>query len=269
MDSNDWRLIQDPLGEGSLNMLTDRAILLACSEGEVPPTLRLYGWERPTLSIGYSQDITKDIDIDDCERKNIPVVRRFTGGRALLHQHELTYSLIVPIPYPGFPGSLRGAFNTVSKAIVESLKIAGIRDIGMAGNKSGGRGSRRSPACFSMANHCEIMVRGKKLVGSAQRRLGSAFLQHGSILLDSDPNLTHGLLKYSSETEQQMGLEALIANTISLKQILHQAPKFDTVNQWFKEGFQKSFPGDWNEEKLSQYESNFIKNWECRNNFTR
>ncbi|MBC8285183.1 MAG: lipoate--protein ligase family protein, partial [Nitrospinae bacterium] len=181
-------------------MITDRAILLACNEGQVPATLRLYGWKRPTLSIGYSQDISKYIDLESCKKNNIPVVRRFTGGRALLHQYELTYSVIAPIPHPAFPGSLRGAFERISRAILESLEMGGIEAAQVAARKDRTRNteSGRSPACFSVANHCEITVQGKKLVGSAQRRLRSAFLQHGSVLLDTDPHLTHGLLKYSS-----------------------------------------------------------------------
>ena len=88
MHPTNWRIIQDSFCEGRLNMLTDRAILFACNEGKSPATLRLYGWKLPTLSIGYSHDISKHIDIKSCQKNNIPVVRRFTAGRALLHQHE-------------------------------------------------------------------------------------------------------------------------------------------------------------------------------------
>ena len=86
MDPTSWRIIQDSPCEGSLNMLTDHAILLACNEKKSPATLRLYGWKGHTLSIGYSQDISKYIDIESCQKNDIPIVRRFTGGRALLHQ---------------------------------------------------------------------------------------------------------------------------------------------------------------------------------------
>ena len=177
MNQNNWRVIQDSLGDGAFNMAKDKAILIACSEGKAPATLRIYGWKRPTLSIGYSQDISKYIDLESCKKNNIPVVRRFTGGRALLHQYELTYSVIAPIPHKVFPGSLRGAFEKISQAILESLKIGGIEGAEIAGKKNSisGSESRRSPACFSIANHCEITVEGKKLIGSAQRRLRSAF----------------------------------------------------------------------------------------------
>jgi lipoyl(octanoyl) transferase len=260
MDQYSWRIIQDSLCDGALNMITDRAILMACNEGRVPATLRLYGWQRPTLSIGYSQEISQYIDLESCERNNIPVVRRFTGGRALLHQYEMTYSVIAPIPHPNFPGSLRGSFELISKAILESLKIGGIEEATVAEKKSIRDVSGRSPACFSMANHCEITVRGKKLVGSAQRRLRSAFLQHGSVILDMDPKLTHTLLKYSSKAQKQAVLDSLVSNTTSLKQLLQNNLENYEVNQWFLEGFKKTFRGNWNIGKLTLEESNLIEN---------
>ncbi len=261
MDQNNWRIILDPLSDGILNMATDKAILMSCNEGNSPATLRLYGWQRPTLSIGYSQDIFRNIDVKSCKQKNIPIVRRFTGGRALLHQSELTYCVVAPIPHPAFPGSLRGAFEKISLAILESLKIGGINDAQVAGKKSGGsRGeSGRSPACFSMANHCEITVRGRKLVGSAQRRLNASFLQHGSVIVDRVPQLIHGLLKYSSEIENQKVLESLNANTTTLNQILKRDIEYDEVIQWFLKGFEKSFPGDWDIGKLTQQECALIE----------
>lgn len=262
MDQYSWRVIQDSPGDGALNMITDRAILMACNEGKVPATLRLYGWQRPTLSIGYSQEISKYIDMESCEKNNIPVVRRFTGGRAILHQYEMTYSVIAPIPHPAFPGSLRGSFERISQAILESLKIGGIEDAIVAGKNNSRDISGRSPACFSMANHCEIVVRGKKLVGSAQRRLRSAFLQHGSVILDMAPKLTHTLLKYSSETEKQEVLDSLVSNTTSLKQLLQRNLENDEVNQWFLKGFQKSFSGNWNIGELSRQESDLIEGFQ-------
>ncbi len=261
MDQSSWRIIQDSLGDGILNMAKDRAILMACNEGHSPATLRLYGWQRPTLSIGYSQDISRFIDLDSCEKNNIPVVRRFTGGRALLHQNELTYSVIAPIPHTAFPGSLRGAFEKISHAILESLKIGGIEGAEIAGKHNGRTDteSKRSPACFSMANHCEIIVGGKKLVGSAQRRLRSAFLQHGSLILDMNPKLTHVLLKYSSEKESLAVLESLTSNTTTLKQALKQDLEYNEITQWFLRGFQKSFAGNWSQGKLNPRESDLIE----------
>ena len=263
MDQNNWRVILDPLGDGAINMAKDRAILIACNEGEAPATLRLYGWQKPTLSIGYSQDVSKNIDLESCEKNRIPVVRRFTGGRALLHQYELTYSVVAPIPHKAFPGSLRGTFEKISQAILESLKLVKIEGVKVAGKKDRKLGfePKRFPACFSVANHCEIAVEGKKLIGSAQRRLHSAFLQHGSLILDMNPKLTHTLLKYPSEFDSQAALKSLISKTTTLKQILKKDLEHDEAAQWFVKGFQKSFLGDWNEGQLNVKESDLLESF--------
>ena len=258
-----WRLMEDGPGDGRLNMAIDRAILTACDSGQAPATLRLYGWDKPTLSIGYSQNELKDVDNVQCERRNIPIVRRFTGGRALLHQYELTYSLIAPIPHPQFPGNLAGAFNAVSKAVIYSLEKTGVAKLEMAGKdkRSCGPGGKRSPACFATTNHWEITVMGKKLAGSAQRRLNGAFLQHGSILLDWDPELAHSLLHYSSELEKTQGLKSLILSTLTLQEALSAKPEWKKVAHCFVEGFQKIFPGNWHSENLNMFEKKLVKEY--------
>lgn len=258
-----WRLIKDGSGDGRLNMAIDRAILTASDRGQAPATLRLYGWNKPTLSIGYSQNELMDVDRKQCERRNIPIVRRFTGGRALLHQHEFTYSLVASIPHPGFPGNLGGAFCAVSKAVILSLEKAGVDKPEMVGKEKkppGGR-QKRSPACFSTSNHWEIRVKGKKLAGSAQRRLNGAFLQHGSILLDKDPELAHSLLRYSSESEKNRVLRTLTSNTLTLNEVLRVNLEWAKLSQCFADGFQETFPGLWKPGALSSLEMELVKNY--------
>ena len=256
-------MIEDGPVDGKLNMAIDRAILTACEKGQAPATLRLYGWEKPTLSIGYSQNKLRDVDTVQCERRNIPIVRRFTGGRALLHQYELTYSLVAPIPHPRFPGNLAGAFGAVSKAVIFSLEKADVPRPEISGidKRSLGNGNKRSPACFSTPNHWEITVKGKKLAGSAQRRLNGAFLQHGSILLDWDPELAHSLFRYSSESEQAQGLKSLILGTSTLKEVLSIKPEWREVAHCFVEGFQNTFPGYWQPETLNSLETDLVKEY--------
>ena len=263
MNNPAWRLIEDGPGDGKLNMAIDRAILTACDQGQAPATLRLYGWDKPTLSIGYSQNELRDVNTVQCERKNIPIVRRFTGGRALLHQYELTYSLVAPIPHPRFPGNLVGAFGAVSKAVIISLEKAGVVKPEISGKDKRflGDGNKRSPACFSTSNHWEITVEGKKLAGSAQRRLSGAFLQHGSILLDWDPELAHSLFRYSSESEQAQGLKSLILGTSTLKEVLSIKPEWGEAANCFVEGFQQTFPGYWKPETLNSFETELVKEY--------
>lgn len=258
---NNWRLIEDGPRDGRLNMAIDRAILTACDRGEAPATLRLYGWDRPTLSIGYSQNELRDVDRAECERRNIPIVRRFTGGRALLHQHEFTYSLVAPIPHPGFPGNLSGAFSAVSKAVILSLEKAGVAKPEMVGKDKRTPTRSRSPACFSSSNHWEITVKGKKLAGSAQRRLNGAFLQHGSILLDNDCELAHSLLRYSSASEKEQGLKTLVSSTLTLKEALPVNLGWGELAHCFVDGFQKTFPGVWKPETLSPLEMKLVQEY--------
>jgi lipoyl(octanoyl) transferase len=258
-----WRLIEDGPGDGRLNMAIDQAILTACDRGQAPATLRLYGWDKPTLSIGYSQNELMDVNREQCEQKNIPIVRRFTGGRALLHQHEFTYSLVAPIPHPGIPENLAGAFCAVSKAVIVSLEKAGVTNPEMVGKekRTPGMSRKRSPACFSASNHREISVKGKKLAGSAQRRLNGAFLQHGSILLDKDYVLAHSLFQYSSETEKNRGLKELISNTLTLNEILPVNLSWENLTHYFAEGFQETFSGAWQPGSLSPLEKELVKNY--------
>ena len=120
---------------------------------------------------------------------------------------------------------------------------------------------KRLPACFSVANHCEIVVEGKKLIGSAQRRLRYAFLQHGSLILDMNPKLTHTLLKYPSEFDSQAVLKSLISKTTTLKRILKKDLEHDEVAQWFLKGFEKSFSGNWSEGQLNIKESDLLESF--------
>ncbi|MZH03649.1 MAG: lipoate--protein ligase family protein [Nitrospinae bacterium] len=268
MRNPSWRLIEDGPGDGRLNMAIDRAILTACDRGQAPATLRLYGWDKPTLSIGYSQNELIDVDREQCEKWNIPIVRRFTGGRALLHHHEFTYSLVAPIPCPGIPGNLAGAFCAVSKAVILSLEKAGVINPEMIGKEKRipGMRQKRSPACFSASNHWEISVKGKKLAGSAQRRLNGAFLQHGSILLDKDYELANSLLRYSSESEKIKGLKELISNTLTLNEIFQTNFGWEKLASYFAEGFQEKFSGLWQSGSLSSLEEELVKNYfgECK-----
>ena len=263
MKNPTWRLIKDGPGDGRLNMAIDRAILTACDRGQAPATLRLYGWDKPTLSIGYSQNELRDVNKEQCEQRNIPIVRRFTGGRALLHQHEFTYSLVAPIPHPGIPDNLAGAFCAVSKAVILSLEKAGVTNPEMVGKekRTAGMSRKRSPACFSASNHWEISVKGKKLAGSAQRRLNGAFLQHGSILLDKDYELAHSLFRYFSETEKNRGLKELISNTITLNEVLPVNLGWKILTHYFVEGFKATFPASWQPGFLTSLENELVKNY--------
>jgi lipoyl(octanoyl) transferase len=248
-----WRVIDDGASSGSLNMAADRAILTACGEGKAPPTLRLYGWAEPTLTIGYTQNSDRDLDRTRCLALGIPVVQRPTGGRALLHGNELTYSMVVPIPHPRFPTNLKDAFCTVSEALLISLGRLGIQDAQMA-KPTVNFSRERSPSCFSSLNHYEITVKNKKLIGSAQRRTNRSFLQQGSLWIDCDRELMNSLFKFDRPEARAGNLETLRHSTITLHQLCGKEVGYEEAVQAFQKGFQMSFPEKWELGKLSPYE---------------
>ncbi|VAX16753.1 Lipoate-protein ligase A [hydrothermal vent metagenome] len=179
--SETFRFIEDQAGNGAFNMAVDEALLQSAQSGFSIPTIRLYGWDRPTLSIGYAQSLTQGFNVDFIDCNQIPVVRRPTGGRAILHYDEVTYSLTIPSSSRYF-GPLTSIYNMAQGAIAGALLSLDIKaDPAL---KSPGMG--RSASCFASRTRHEISVDGRKVAGSAQRRSGRGALQHGSIVLSYD-----------------------------------------------------------------------------------
>lgn len=186
-----WRLIADGPGIGLYNMAVDEALLRSAEDGGVP-TVRFYRWSEPTISMGYNQSLETFHNLD----LNLPIVRRLTGGRAVLHQAELTYSVTSPSGEPPFGSTIEGVYKVISETIVKGLRALGVGAEVLKGRslsrrrEESGRGGGGEPACFFSPSRYEVLYKGKKLVGSAQRRRKGAFLQHGSILLGVDEELT-------------------------------------------------------------------------------
>ncbi len=198
-------------------MACDHALAESVGRGESPAFLRLFGWHPPAVSVGYNQPL-RDMAhrIQELNREGIDLVRRPTGGGAVLHADEVTYSVAIPLGSPLLAGGPKGACARIHAAILAGLEGLGIAGLALdAGSPSsrpvvGGRGERRAPhgqargdtatavaadsaairlapdVCFAAASRSEVAWRGRKLVGSAQRRLAGALLQHGSILLSGD-----------------------------------------------------------------------------------
>jgi lipoate-protein ligase A len=174
------------------NMALDEAIIESVRQGYSPPTLRLYQWNNPSVSIGHFQRIA-DINLDYCNAKGYPVVRRLTGGRAVLHDSELTYSISSLTDFPPLNGTLFESYIVISTALIRALKSLGI-DARISLTKKRYT-IYRNPACFKSASYGEITVGNKKIVGSAQKRYKNGFLQHGSILFDFNPDKLCKVLK--------------------------------------------------------------------------
>lgn len=173
-----WRLIDTGLGCAAHNMAVDEAIAQFVREGISPPTLRLYGWKNQAVSIGCFQKIT-DINLPHCRMKNMAVVRRPTGGRALLHGEELTYSFSSGKSKP-FSDSLAETYRLLSAAFHMAFDKVGIHAT-VREKRESPDVLGRSPLCFGSTSYGEIVYEGKKIIGSAQKRWNNGFLQQGSV----------------------------------------------------------------------------------------
>jgi len=174
------RLISDKASHAFYNMSLDEAISESVRKKLSPPTLRLYEWDRPSLSIGYFQKIA-DVDVDYCSRNNYPVVRRLTGGRAILHDAELTYSFSSLTDSSMFRDNLMDNYKLISSALVSGLKLCGIN--AKMSLKRKRNTNLKNPACFKSVSFGEITAEDRKIIGSAQKRYKDGFLQHGSVIL--------------------------------------------------------------------------------------
>ncbi|MCD6486332.1 MAG: lipoate--protein ligase family protein [Syntrophobacterales bacterium] len=180
-----WRLIPFKHFDPFENMAIDEAIFRADRQGEMPPTLRLYGWKKPAVSMGYFQNAEREINCEYCRDRGIDIVRRPTGGLAVLHGNDLTYSLVAGENSPHFSSDIIETYRIISECIISGLDKSGVK----AEMVEKGR-IERGPAgafCFATSYRNELLVDGKKVCGSAQVRARDMFLQHGSLLIDFDP----------------------------------------------------------------------------------
>jgi lipoate-protein ligase A len=185
-----WRLLFTPPASGAFNMALDEALMAYARDGGIC-VLRVYSWNSPTLSFGRNQRAAGGYDLSRLAQQNIAVVRRPTGGRAILHHREITYAVVAPI---ADAGDLRESYSRINRLLIAGLLALGVDGIEVAGNlEPVPRGSGSIQAshpgfvpCFHHPSVGEISLRGRKLVGSAQWRSEGALLQHGSILVDDD-----------------------------------------------------------------------------------
>jgi len=177
-----WRLLVDPPATGAWNMAVDEVLLDGVAAGSAPPTLRFYEWAPPCLSLGYFQPF-EVVDVAGCRRLGVDVVRRPTGGRAILHDRELTYSVALPLRLLGDDVGVLPSYHRISLALAGGLHRLGVPVV-LAPEAAAQAGPDHGPVCFDRPSAHEILLGGRKLVGSAQVRRATAILQHGSILIE-------------------------------------------------------------------------------------
>jgi lipoate-protein ligase A len=177
-----WRLLLDPPAAGAWNMAVDEVLLDGVARGIGPPTLRFYEWAPPCLSLGYFQPF-EVVDVAGCRTLGVDVVRRPTGGRAILHDRELTYSVALPLRLLGEDRGVLPSYHRLSLALERGLNRLGVPVV-LAPESAAQAAADHGPVCFDRPSAHEILLDGRKLVGSAQVRRAAAVLQHGSILIE-------------------------------------------------------------------------------------
>lgn len=228
-----WRLLITPPTDGATNMAVDEAILYALAEGHGQPTLRLYRWEPPCLSLGYNQHCS-DIDFSACERLGYTWVRRPTGGRAILHTDELTYSVITSAEDPRVAGGVVESYRALSRGLLYGLQTLGAAAVQAQGDMP--KNPDQGAACFDTPSHYEVTLNGKKLVGSAQVRRKGMVLQHGSLPLYGDLTRIFAALVLTVEERETLG-QNLLERATTLQTELGRIIPFEAAAQAMSLGF--------------------------------
>ena len=265
----EWRLIKDSYHNGFINMAVDEAIMIAHKNGLVPPTIRFYQWSPPAVSLGYFQDLKKEINVKVCQDLGIDIVRRPTGGKAVLHDQELTYSFIIKENDPLVNDSILETYKRISGGIIRCLSYLGIKAElvplrGKLENHLLGRSDKArihhldfKSICFSIPSQYEVQVEGKKMVGSAQVRKGGVVLQHGSLLIKLEKDKLFSVFNFPSDQIREK-LKSKFKAT-SLEEILKRKIDFSELSNILPRGFEEEFGVRLVESKLTEPEENISK----------
>ncbi len=228
-----FRLLLTPPAAGAWNMAVDEALLDAVARGQAPPTLRLYAWSPPCLSLGRHQPV-EDADTGRLAARGWDMVRRPTGGRAILHTDELTYALIAAADHPLMRGGVLPSYRRIAAGLLEALRLLGIE-----ARMEGERPPEKQPAavCFETPSSYEITAAGRKLLGSAQARRHRAVLQHGSLPLRGDLGRIADALHFPDEAAREAARAAVRARAITAAEAAGHTIGWWEAAQAFRRGF--------------------------------
>ncbi|UJF31515.1 lipoate--protein ligase family protein [Paenibacillus hexagrammi] len=234
-----WRFVHTGDRSPAENMAMDEAMLTMHSQGKVPPTVRFYGWNPATLSIGYFQKAS-EVNQEAVAAEGIGFVRRPTGGRAVLHDKELTYSIIVSETYPGIPRNVTEAYRVLSEGLLQGFRGLGLdaEMVQLASEEEKEKyASVGSSACFDSPSWYELVVEGRKVAGSAQVRQKDVVLQHGSILLDMDIDQLFRLLTFSNEKVAERMKASFVKKAVAINDLLRAQGKAAVTLKQVEEAF--------------------------------
>ena len=222
-------------------MALDEAILEHIGRSASSPTLRLYAWDPPCLSLGHAQPFA-DVDMQRLQQRGWEIVRRATGGRAILHTDELTYSVIAPLDEPRVAGSILESYNRLAQALLLAVKTLGLpvemkEDVSHAASHASSL-TYANPVCFEVPSTYEITVNGKKLIGSAQARKKEGVLQHGSLPLNGDLARICQVLVFENETARENASRRLLDRATTVESALGRLVSWEQAAQAFIQAFE-------------------------------
>lgn len=238
-----WFFINSGPCSPSYNMALDEALMDWHSEGIIPPIIRFYQWNPATLSIGYFQQVERDIDIQAVREQGLGFVRRPTGGRAVLHEHELTYSIIVSEKHPEIPKTVTEAYRILSEGLLKGFQNLGMDayfSVPDTVEKQENLKKPKSAVCFDAPSWYELVVEGKKIAGSAQTRQKGVILQHGAILLDLDQEKLLTVFKFETEEAKEKMRLKLPKKTVAINDLVNEPITISQCVQAFKSGFEEA-----------------------------
>lgn len=253
-----WRLIITPPAAGGWNMAVDEALQISIGSHQEKPALRLFSWEPPCVSLGYAQPIA-DIDLNALNAHGYGIVRRPTGGRAVLHVDELTYSVIAADDEPRVKGSIIESYRRLSGALLRALQLMGI-DATADKEYDLPQGSQKNaPVCFEVPSNYEIVVGGKKIIGSAQARRHRAVLQHGSLPLYGDITRIVDVMSFPDDVSRDKVRSRLQEHALNVSTVLNRDITWETAAEAFINAFSEILNIDFiacqpTEEELRQAE---------------
>jgi lipoate-protein ligase A len=249
-----WRLLITPPARGAWNMAVDEAILEYTQAGRSAslPTLRLYAWDPACLSLGHAQPFA-DVDTARLKERGWEVVRRATGGRAILHTDELTYSVIGRPDEPLLAGGVLESYSRIAQALLLAVKNLEL-PVKMKEGKANDNDTP-NPVCFEVPSTYEITVDGKKLIGSAQARKKEGVLQHGSLPLTGDLTRICQALVFENESAREDASKRLLARATTVESALGRAVSWETAAQAFIHAFEAQLKLCFEKGELSESES--------------
>ncbi len=237
-----WYFIDFDYHSPAFNMALDEALLDWHSEGKIPPTLRFYGWNPATLSLGYFQKIHQEINEEKVKEHGLGLVRRITGGRAVLHDQELTYNLVISENYPNIPKTVTEAYRFISQGLLVGFQELGLNAYFSVPESKEDKEQLKNPRsaiCFDAPSWYELVVEDRKVAGSAQTRQKGVILQHGSILLELDEEKLFDVFQYPNERVKERLQRNFKNKAVAINQIADRKIELQEVIEAFKIGFEK------------------------------